>query len=166
MTNSINELISLLKLSEDDVLRALLSVYSPCQPGALHQAWNKRKNYGPAPTAKEIWEIYKKYDFRCTTCGSQYRISLDHIDNDQFKSNPDNLQVLCQSCNRSKQKRGVKYKDTQLKVYKTFMELSKTNQIMPNSSQIHKHAQVGKSGGSSETLVKFLTHRLNQNRTI
>ena len=47
MNELITKLINLLELSDDDVLRALLSVYSPCQPGALRQSWNSRKNYGP-----------------------------------------------------------------------------------------------------------------------
>ena len=64
MNKSITELINLLGLSNDDVLRALLSVYSPCQPGVIKQAWNNRKNCGPSPSAEEIWELYEKYDFR------------------------------------------------------------------------------------------------------
>ncbi len=158
----ITKLINLLKLSDDDVLRALLSVYSPCQPGSIRGAWNKRKEYGKSPTTKELWKIYEKYDFRCANCGSQYRISFDHIDNNKENGATENLQILCQSCNRAKQKRGVKYKDKQLKVFKAFMELNKTKDVIPNSNQIHNYAGVGNTGGSSETLIKFLTHRLIQ----
>jgi 5-methylcytosine-specific restriction endonuclease McrA len=162
MNKSVLELINLLGLSDDDILRALLSVYSPCQPGSIRQSWNNRKNYGPSPSSIEIWSIYEKYDFRCAQCRSQYRISIDHINNDRFDSSPKNLQVLCQSCNRAKQKRGIKNKDAQVKVYKSLMELSKTNDDLPNSYQIHKHAKIGHSGGASMYLVKFLTHRLKQ----
>ena len=162
MNQAVLELINLLGLSDDDILRALLSVYSPCQPGSIKAAWNNRKNYGPAPSSSEIWSLYERYDFRCIKCGSQYRISIDHINDDRFDSDPKNLQVLCQSCNRAKQKIGLKNKDAQVKVYKSLMELSKTNDSLPNSYQIHKHANVGKSGGSSMYLVKFLTHRLKQ----
>jgi 5-methylcytosine-specific restriction endonuclease McrA len=164
MNESITELINLLGLSDDDVLRALISVYSPCQPSAIKQAWNNRKNYGKAPESSEIWDIYEKYDFRCVLCGSQYRISLDHMNNNKLDNDPKNLQVLCQSCNRAKQKRGIKNRDAQVKVYKAFMELVNDKVIdnLPNSNQIHKHAKVGNSGGSSMYLVKFLTHRLKQ----
>src|SRR5208283_145005 len=149
MNQAVLELINLLGLSDDDILRALLSVYSPCQPGSIRQSWNNRKNYGPSPSSAEIWSVYEKYDFRCVKCGSQYRISINHINNDRFDSDTKNLQVLCQSCNRAKQKRGIKNKDAQVKVYKSIMELSKTNNSLPNSYQIHKHAGVGRSGGAS-----------------
>ena len=161
MNELITKLINLLELSDDDVLRALLSVYSPCQPGALRQSWNSRKNYGPAPSSFDIWSIYEKYDFRCVNCKSQYRISLDHINDDKHDSDIKNLQVLCQSCNRAKQKRGVKNKDLQIKVYKSLIELNKLNNEIPNAYKVHKHINV-KCGGSSESLLKFLIHRLKQ----
>lgn len=162
MNNSILYLIQLLGLSDDDILRALLSVYSPCQPGALRKSWSNRKDYGNPPTAKEMWEIYEKYDFRCVTCGSQYRISFDHINNNTFDNRPKNLQVLCQTCNRAKQPRGVKHRDAQLKLFKTFCNSSKINDDLLTSNQLHKDANIGKTGGASMYLAKFLLYRYKQ----
>ncbi len=162
MNESIQELIELLGLTTDDVLKALLTTFSPCQPGALKQAWNNRKNYGPSPSPSDIWEIYKKYDFRCCQCKSQYRIAIDHIDNDSLNSELDNFQLLCQSCNRAKQKRGVKNKDTNLRAYKSFMELIKKNNTIPKPGRVTQYIGMGSAGGAGLSLLKFLSHRMKQ----
>ena len=161
MNDPIKELISLLGINQDDVLRAVLSVYSPCQPGVIKQSWSNRKNYGPAPDPEVIWSIFVAYDFRCMMCGSQYRISLDHIDDDTFNGHPSNLRVLCQQCNRGKQLRGTKEKDKTLRIYKAFAAMRRSGRIMENVSQrmIADKAGVSDTGGNALYLLKFLFHR-------
>jgi len=62
---------------------------------------------------KDVREIIlKEYDYKCVQCGSKEKLQIDHIISvySFFKTNmsiddlnaKDNLQVLCKSCNSSK----------------------------------------------------------------
>lgn len=50
------------------------------------------------------WEVYKRDDFRCRSCGTQDRLSCDHIfpASKGGKTNLANLQTLCRPCNSRK----------------------------------------------------------------
>lgn len=162
MSKSITELINLLGITEQDVLKSILSVCSPCQPGALKQSWNNRRNYGQSPEPSEIWSLYEKYDFRCAKCKSQYRICIDHINDNNHDNNPNNLQVLCQSCNRTKQKGGIKNKDGKIRFYNAFIKFMKSsNNKFPSCKELQTLA--GITGNANENhLLKFLIIRWKQ----
>lgn len=48
--------------------------------------------------------IYERDDYRCVTCGTADRLTLDHIHpwSRGGEDHPDNLQTLCQPCNSAK----------------------------------------------------------------
>lgn len=70
------EFLESLDVREDEALKALLSAFSPCQPGALRGSWKQRKNYGTPLETREIWKLFEKASFRCSQCGSYLRIRL------------------------------------------------------------------------------------------
>lgn len=50
------------------------------------------------------WHIWERDDFRCQVCGSRHYLEVDHIfpESRGGETVPDNLQTLCQRCNRKK----------------------------------------------------------------
>lgn len=154
-------LINLLGLTERDILRAVLSCYSPCQPGALVGSWKSRRNYGHPPTSKDLWKILRDHDFRCGVCGSQYRMAFDHKDDDRDNSDPSNFQVLCKHCNRAKGKGDIR-KDTALRALEIIKDFADAG-ICPKVSEVGKIVGGGRTfGGSESTVTTFLLHRLAQ----
>lgn len=54
---------------------------------------------------KERYAIFEKYGFKCCKCGNtakEARIQIDHIDNNPSNNALDNLQVVCEPCNKGK----------------------------------------------------------------
>lgn len=51
------------------------------------------------------YKVMNKYKFRCCKCGAtakEDRIQIDHIDDNPSNNNINNLQVLCETCNKGK----------------------------------------------------------------
>jgi len=51
------------------------------------------------------WQIWERDNFTCLKCGARKCLTIDHIKPWQLggdKTNPDNLQTLCRSCNSTK----------------------------------------------------------------
>lgn len=65
-----------------------------------------KKFYSSLKWKKARFEILKKYGAKCMLCGSTSRIVVDHIKPRRFFPHLelclDNLQVLCNDCNRGK----------------------------------------------------------------
>lgn len=123
-------------------------------------SWKQRKNYGNPPTSKQIWELFKSQDFKCKKCGGSYRLAVDHIDDNAFNGEIGNFQALCQSCNRSKRKGGVRNQDKAITVFKELKRLHESGvQVTP--AQLFKRCGIP-SGGSAQAKAMFLIHRLSQ----
>lgn len=158
---SVDELIEILGASEDEVLSALLTAFSPPQPSALSGAWKQRKNYKNPPTGKEMWRLFEDADFRCTKCGSQHRITLDHKDKNSNDSSANNLQVLCFGCNRATGKGIARNKNSGLLAYRVLLKYFREHEEMPTRTQVAK--MMGhESVGSYLYLLAFLQHRLGK----
>lgn len=90
-------------VSEDEALSALIAAVSPPQLGPLRQNWMRQPQFGhSAPETSLLRELFDQADYRCTECGSQVRLGLDHRNSDGRDHSRENLQVLCFSCNRAK----------------------------------------------------------------
>jgi hypothetical protein len=156
----------LLGLTDGDVLRAVISAYKPPQPGALVGSWKQRKNYSAPLTSGEVWAMYVKHDFRCAQCGSQYKISLDHIDNNSMSDDKDNFQVLCMKCNRRKRSGNIKNTDVAIKTMRAFFRLCEENNTLPSQRETLDRAKEDSPGLRDDCeaiyLYKFLAHRFNQ----
>ncbi len=75
------EIMELLDVSEDDAIIAILNLVSPPPPPATRQNWSRQSTFGhSAPSSKVLWEKLVDSDFRCHTCGSQMRLSFNHIE--------------------------------------------------------------------------------------
>lgn len=149
-----------LGISPDDALKALIGAFSPVQPPALRQGWRASKRYGnSAPTTKEIWAMFEAADFRCTSCGSQRRITLDHKNNDPTDHSLENLEVLCSECNRGRNAKATRDTDHQLRVYRATLELLESLKRFPTYKEIQEYAGLEQIGGATY-LVKYLKARL------
>lgn len=158
---SSSELIKLLGISEDDILKSILSAFVPLQPGVVRANWKSSSHHGnAAPGTAEIWEKFVEADFRCTECGSQRRITLDHIDGNASNHELSNLRVVCYDCNRKLSSKGTQDQDAQLRIYKAFFELREELGRDPTNKEILNRSGVSQIGGATY-LLKFLKARLD-----
>lgn len=160
--DQVKEFLDTLKISDDDALQALLAAFSPLQASALRQNWIRSSNFGhDAPSTEEIWEKFEESKFRCSVCGSQYRITLDHSDNDPTNHAYDNLVVLCFECNRARSAKGTKDKQHQLKIYRAVIAHFRETGRFPTNKEILARAHVVQIGGSTY-MVKWLKDKFLQ----
>lgn len=73
--------------------------------------WRNRharlKNAGGSHTAQDVWDIFEKQKFLCVGCDTDLKETTYHVDHIHPISKggtnwPDNLQILCPTCNTSK----------------------------------------------------------------
>src|SRR6266446_4363350 len=119
----ITRLIKLLGITEDEAMRAILSAFASVQPGPMRQMFLRRPDYGSAPETSEIWDLLVRSNFRCSECGTDYDLTLDHRDRDTRNNKIGNLRVLCRDCNRAINSRGLVNKHANLRVYKAIVAL-------------------------------------------
>ena len=90
-------------VTEDEALSALIAAVAPPQLGPLRQNWQRQPQFGhAAPDTQALRNLFEAADYRCTVCFSQLRLGIDHINSDGKDHSPENLRVLCFSCNRAK----------------------------------------------------------------
>ncbi len=158
--SELTEFMERFGISEEDALQALLGAMSPIQPPALRQGWSHSKRYGnSAPTTKEIWQLFVDADFRCTRCGSQRRITLDHIDRNPTNHDVNNLRVLCASCNRADNAKATRDEDHQLQIYRAALTLFKELGRFPTDRQVLERAGTEQIGGATYFL-RYMKKRL------
>ncbi|WP_318455571.1 HNH endonuclease [Photobacterium leiognathi] len=163
----IKEFLDFVGADEEEALAAILGCFGISQPNATVQYWKRHEAYGKsAPTTQEVIEVYQLNDYRCQTegCGSQKRLSLDHIDGNAKDHRVENLQLLCMSCNRKKSNKGTKDLNHQLVIYKAAMELRKELGRFPDYSEVKERAGVRQIGGV-KYFLDYLKHRDLQSRT-
>lgn len=58
------------------------------------------------------WRVWERDNFTCLKCGSRSKLQVDHIYPEVLggELKEENLQTLCQSCNRSKGRKFVNYR--------------------------------------------------------
>jgi len=157
-------LIDLLNLTETELLKAVISEFSPCQPSALYGAWKKRAGYAPPESTALIWELFDLADFKCTSkgCGSPHRISLDHINRDKMDSSRKNLRVLCFSCNRARVGMARK-KHLSAEVVKAVFDLIDTQERFPSNQEIAKRIDISPSQlGGTIYFIRVLRKRFGE----
>jgi hypothetical protein len=124
LMDRINRLIDIIGASEDEALSALLSAFTPPQPGVTSANWKSSSRFGnSAPTTKELWGILETADFRCSNCQSQLRITFDHADGDSTNHARTNLRVLCFTCNRAASRKATEDFAAGVRIYETAVAL-------------------------------------------
>lgn len=157
--SKIEEFLKCIGATEDEALAALLGSFGISQPNATVQYWKKHHAYGKsAPTTQEVISVFVGKDYRCNECGSQRRLSLDHINGDAKDHRVENLQLLCMSCNRAKSKKGTRDKDHLLVIYNATMELCQELAHFPTYKEIQKRAKVEQIGGA-KYFLDYIKHR-------
>lgn len=158
--SQVTEFLNTLNISEEDALQALLAAFSPLQASALKQNWERSSAFGnSAPSTADIWSKFESSHFRCSTCHSQYRITLDHADNNAKNHAYDNLVVLCFECNRGRSAKATRDKKHQLRVYQAVREHLQETGEFPSNKEILARANLEQIGGSTY-MVKWLKTRL------
>ena len=156
----VKEFLTKLEISEEDALQALLAAFSPIQASALKQNWERSSNFGNcAPSTADIWRKFEESSFRCSKCGSQYRITLDHADNNPLNHAYENLVVLCFECNRGRSAKATRDQKHQLRVYLAIIEHFHQHGTFPSNREILDRAGIEQIGGSTY-MIKWLKDRL------
>lgn len=132
--------LNFLAPTPDEVKMAILSKFSPLQPGVIRQNWRTSSKFGyDAPKTSVFWALLQESDFRCSICSSQYRVSIDHINGDNTDHRSENLQVLCTPCNISKANDGVRNPDSQYVIMSEFMTYIEEHGEIPTTRQLGKY---------------------------
>jgi hypothetical protein len=162
---SLQRFIEVTGISEDEAISALVAAISPPQIGPMKQNWNRQPQFGcSSPDTETIKQFFESSDYRCVHCGSQLRLGLDHINSNSTDHSPDNLQVLCFSCNRAKGKGKVKNSHHGRKITIAVIELFDELGRFPTNKEIQERAKVTRIGRSE--LISFLKKRLTDNKNI
>lgn len=105
------ELLEGLKGELEFFVEFLIDLDIPLEAETVVQAWlvyNEEVSVTPRfPSAKLKAQVYEKYGYKCTVCGSTHKLHIDHvIPYAKFgKTVFENLTVLCSQCNESKNDR-------------------------------------------------------------
>lgn len=158
---SLQELMKLLDVSESDAIKAILNLVSPPPPPATRQNWTRLSTFGnSAPTTKDLWKKLEESNFRCHRCGSQMRLSFNHINSNPKDHRLENLEVVCFACNRAVSKKGTQDSDHHYKLAITAIDLWKKTGEFPKLQKLTQVANVKQVGGATY-LLKFIENRLN-----
>jgi hypothetical protein len=158
----LKEIMELLDVSEADAIKAILNLVSPPPPPATRQNWTRLSTFGhSAPTTQDLWKKLEKSNFRCYRCGSQMRLSFNHINGNAKDHRLDNLEVICFSCNRSVSKKGTKDTDQHFKLAIAAIELWKELGKFPSFEKVREKAEVDQVGGATY-LLKYIQKRLEE----
>lgn len=159
--SEIERFLTAFGVTDEEALKALISVFTPCSPGVVRQGFRRCAEYGTAAETNEIWQLMVAADFRCEICHSQYRITIDHKDRDKTNNRVDNLRVLCVACNRAQNSRGVANPNLGLTIYRATLALFDELGRFPTTAEISARCGVPAGRfGTAGYLLKFLQTRL------
>jgi hypothetical protein len=154
--------MDVLGLEEEDILAALVGCFGPPQPSGVVSYWKKHDYYGnSSPTTELIKNIYEKNDYRCTKCGSQIRLTIDHKNGDPTDHNESNLKLLCLCCNRKKSTRSIKTENHKLKIYLCIVDFFNENGRVPTYREIQDISGIKNIGGA-RYFMKYVQKRLSE----
>lgn len=160
----LKEIMNLLKVNEEDTIKAILNLVSPPPPPATRENWMRLSTFGnDAPSTKDLWKKLEDADFRCHKCGSQMRLSFNHINSNPKDHRLDNLEVICYSCNRQLSNKPTVDKNQHLKLALTAIQMWKDTGVFPVFSKIAERAGVKQVGGATY-LLKFIKNRLENKK--
>ena len=158
----LNEFISIFEISEDDAIKAILSSITPIPPSSTKQNWSRLSTFGNnSPATSDLWRKMIESDFRCEKCGSQIRITFNHIDGDAKNHDLSNIEVLCFDCNKSISSKKTLNVNHKYKIAMSCLSLFLENGYFPENKEIIKHCGIDKLG-SATYMIKFLKSRLNK----
>ena len=156
------ELMNLLDVKEIDAVKAILNLVSPPPPPATRQNWSRLSTFGnSAPTTKDLWKKLEESDFRCHRCGSQMRLSFNHINGNAKDHSLENLEVICFACNRAVSQKGTRDVDQHYKLAMAAISLWKDKNTFPSLNEIRDKAGVEQIGGATY-LLKYIEKRLKE----
>lgn len=137
------EVMELLEVTEMDAIRSILNLVSPPPPPATRQNWTRLSTFGnSAPTTQDLWKKLEESNFKCHKCGSQMRLSFNHIDGNAHNHGLENLEVICFSCNRAVSKKGTQDINHHYKLALSAIKLWKESSKFPSFEEIRKEARV------------------------
>ena len=162
---TLSELMKLLDVNKEDAIKAVVTLVSPPPPPATRQNWTRLSTFGnSAPTTQELWKKLEDVDFRCHRCGSQMRLSFNHMNGDPKDHRISNLEVVCFSCNRAVSTKATVDSDQHFKLVVAAIDLWKEKKQFPSLEEIRIKAGVQQIGGATY-LMKYIKKRLEEKDT-
>lgn len=159
---SLQRFIEVTGISEEEAMSALVAAISPPQLGPLRQNWSRQPQFGhSAPDTAVLRRLFEEADYRCTKCGSQLRLGIDHINSNGTDHSPENLRVLCFSCNRARGRGTHENAHHGRRLAAAIIELYDESGQFPTNSEILQRSKITKIGRPE--LVAFLRKRLTGN---
>lgn len=160
--NKLKRFMEVTGITEEEALSALVTAIAPPQINAMRQNWRGNSHFGNcAPDTDVLRKLFVDADYRCTKCGSQLRIGLDHIDSNGKNHSVDNLQVLCFSCNRAKGLGVSKNINHGSRLAQAVIELYDETGEFPSNQAIKDRADITEL--RRKDLVDYLKKRLESN---
>ena len=157
--SALRRFIEVSGISEEEALSALVAAVSPPQLGPLRQNWMRQPQFGhSAPDTATLRQLVDAADYRCTECGSQVRLGIDHVNSDGKDHRLENLRVLCFSCNRAKGRGRGENVHHGRRLTASIIELYDETGIIPSNKQILERSGLTKVGRPE--LVGYLKKRL------
>lgn len=151
-------------ISEDEAISALVAAVSPPQLGPMRQNWMRQPQFGhSAPETAILRDLFEAADYRCTDCGSQVRLGLDHRNSNATDHSRENLQVLCFSCNRAKGRGSDQNRHHGRRLVNAVIELFDELGRFPTNKEILAKSGLTKIGRPE--LIAYLKKRLAQTGT-
>jgi hypothetical protein len=148
-------------ITEDEALSALIAAVAPPQLGPMRQNWMRQPQFGhSAPDTVTLNSLFETADYRCTDCGSQVRLGIDHRNSDGADHSHENLQVLCFSCNRAKGRGEDQNRHHGRRLVLAAIELFDERGSFPTSKEIAARSGLTRIGRPE--LIAYLKRRLAQ----
>lgn len=158
---SLARFIEVTGITEEEAISALVAAISPPQLGPLRQNWSRQPQFGhSAPETAVLRQLFEEADYRCTQCRSQLRLGIDHINSDGTDHRPENLQVLCFSCNRARGRGTHENAHHGRRLALAIIELYDETGRFPSSREIQERAQITRLGRPE--LIAFMRKRLSE----
>jgi hypothetical protein len=149
-------LLGKLGLSVDDAIEAVVSRVGPPGASGVLSNWKKLKHFNySGPSSQVIENVFKQADFMCEKCGTQLRLSVDHMDRDATNHNELNLALKCMPCNQ-----GFKHRKTALTL--AAIELFDMLGAFPTKAQILERAGQKNIGSYRFYVMEYLRLRLEE----
>lgn len=156
---SLKRFIEVAGITEEEAISALVAAISPPQMGPLRQNWSRQPQFGhSAPDTDVLRRLFEDADYRCTDCGSQLRLGIDHVNSNGTDHSSENLRVLCFSCNRAKGRGAHENAHHGRRLAVAIIDLYDENGRFPTNREIIERSKITKIGRPE--LIAFLRKRL------
>ncbi len=162
---TLQRLIYLLGMSEDEAIAAIAKSVCPPQIGAIRKSMASQEKHGfSAPDADTIRSVLRECDYRCECCGSQSELRIKHMTDDQSDHSQCNLKIMCLRCCIRGERRDIDSSCQVGRLASAIVRLYDEIGRFPANRQILEESEVKQIGGYTD-FVEFMKWRFAQEIT-